>query len=308
MTVYGNVWERSRQHNLIDKTAVILWGTADFFVHAKRVREGSFLIYKKSIRIGHRGRDKRRSLRLNYKRILEQQLAIDYDCSIADVQGTENIFRTYKKNDNARLAGEAGSGFKLACVNGKLLVMAEVPLLEWCNEKLANVEGAWISEPANLICLHEKLKEYGQVLADAHHYYIPAENAKKQEHRFDVRWYEKEEIKAFEGDERFDEALLFDEEIPDMLAVCAMKGETILGMAGATADTPMVWQIGVNVTEEGTGLGIGTYVIALLKQRVLEEGKLPLYSTVESHIKSQKVAFAAGFVPAFYEIFSEKES
>ncbi|MCI5873184.1 MAG: GNAT family N-acetyltransferase [Clostridiales bacterium] len=245
---------------------------------------------------------------MDYKQILEQQLATDYDCSIAEVQGTENIFRIYKENENARPVGEEGCGFKLACVNEKLLVMAEAPLLEWCKEKLANVRGTWMSEPANLIRLHEKLKEYGQSLADAHHYYIPAENAKKPEHRFDVRWYEKEEIKRFEGDERFDEALLFDEETPDMLAVCAMKGETILGMAGATADTPMIWQIGVNVTEEGKGLGVGTYVTALLKQRVLEAGKMPIYSTVESHIKSQKVALAAGFVPAFYEIFSKKES
>lgn len=245
---------------------------------------------------------------MNYKQILEQQLAIDYDCSIAEVQGTENIFRIYKENENARPVGEEGCGFKLACVNEKLLVMAEAPLLEWCKEKLANVRGTWMSEPANLIRLHEKLKEYGQSLADAHHYYIPAENAKKPEHRFDVRWYEKEEIKAFEGDERFDEALIFDDETPDMLAICAMREETILGMAGATADTPLMWQLGVNVTKEGKGLGVGTYVTDLLKWRVIEAGKMPFYGTVESHIKSQKVALAAGFVPAFYEIFSEKET
>lgn len=245
---------------------------------------------------------------MNYKQILEQQLAIDYDCSIADVQGTENIFRIYKENENARPVGEADTGFKLACVNGKLLVMAEEPILNWCKEKLAHVKGTWFSEPANLIRLHEKLKEYGQVLADAHHYYIPAEGAEKPENRFDVKWYEKEEIKVFKDDERFGEALVFDEETPDMLAVCAMRDETILGMAGATADTPLMWQLGVNVTEEGKGLGVGAYVTSLLKWRVIEEGKVPFYGTVESHIKSQKVAFAAGFVPAFYEIFSEKEA
>ena len=245
---------------------------------------------------------------MNYKEILEQQLAVDYDCSIADIQGTENVFREYKKNEKARRVGKEDSIFKLACVNGKILVMAEQPLLAWCKEKFADVDGAWISEPANLIRLHEKLKEYGQVLADAHHYYIPAEKREKTQQRFEVRWYEKDEIKVFEGDERFDEALLFDEKMPDMLAVCAMKGENILGMAGATADCAMMWQIGVNVTEEGKGLGVGSYVTALLKERVLEEGKMPFYSTVESHIKSQKVAYATGFVPAFYEIFSAKEA
>lgn len=68
-----------------------------------------------------------------------------------------------------------------------------------------------------------------------------------------------------------------------------------------------MWQIGVNVTPEGQGKGIGTYVISLLKERLLEQGIVPFYATVESHIKSQKVALQSGFVPAFYEIFSEAE-
>ena len=89
-----------------------------------------------------------------------------------------------------------------------------------------------------------------------------------------------------------------------MLAVCAVENDTILGMASVTRDTEKMWQVGVNVTKEGEGKGIGAYVTSLLKERLLERGILPFYSTVESHIKSQKVAFQSGFEPVFYEMFS----
>ena len=124
--------------------------------------------------------------------------------------------------------------------------------------------------------------------------------------RFPVRWYQQEELEQFRGDSRFWEALMFDPARPDLLAVCAMDGEHILGMAAVTRNSPMMWEIGVNVTEAGRGKGVGSYVTALMKEKVLSMGAMPTYATVESHIASQKVAFRAGFVPAFYELYSSK--
>lgn len=240
------------------------------------------------------------------KKILEEQLSIDYGCSLQEIQSKENIFRLKVQKQGMRLVGEQDSLFKMAVYNEKLLVMAEERLLEWFKEEFKGKSGVWISEPETLVCIHEKLKTCGQVLADAHHYYIPSENKVEMSKRFEVVWYDRQEILQFKGDKRFNEAFLFDEEIPDMLAVSAVEDGKILGMAGATRDCENMWQFGVNVTEEGRGMGVGSYVVALLKERVLAEGRVPLYSTVESHIKSQKVAFQAGFEPAFYEIFSRK--
>ena len=163
----------------------------------------------------------------------------------------------------------------------------------------------WFSEPQIICGINEKLREYGHCLADVHHYYLPLEKTVIEE-RFPVKCFEGEAIMQFEGDERFDEALLFEEDTPDMLAVSAMDGEKILGMAGATADCENMWQIGVNVTEAGKGKGVGTYLVSILKNKVLEKGKVPFYGTVESHIKSQKVAIQSGFVPVFLEMFSEE--
>ena len=238
------------------------------------------------------------------KQILEEQLALDYDCSVEEIQSSNNIFRTWKRNEGARYIGDKDCMLKIAVYREKLLVMADDKILDWCKQTFENTTGTWLAEPESLIKIHEKLGEYGQKLADTHHHYLPALYAPKAEKRYDVKWYEQDEIKVFQGDNRFWEALLFDEQTPDMLAVCAVENDTILGMASVTRDCDKLWQIGVNVTEEGKGKGIGAYVTSLLKEQVMERGVVPFYSTVESHIKSQKVAFQAGFEPVMYELFS----
>ena len=241
-----------------------------------------------------------------YIHILENQLATDYDCTPEEVHSSQNIFRPLKTDTDARPIGAADSLLKIAVYREKLLVMADPVIMDWCQKTFAGRSGTWLSEPAGLIRIHQKLQEHGQRLADTHHHYIPSPDHSLIPSGFDVKWYENDQLEIFRGDERFGEALLFDAKCPDMLAVCAVEGDTILGMASVTRDCPQLWQIGVDVTNEGRGKGIGTYVTILLKEEVLKRGIVPTYATAESHIKSQKVAFQAGFEPAFYELFSLK--
>lgn len=244
-------------------------------------------------------------MRNQYIDILEKQLAIDYDCTIEEVKGSDNVYRVLKTNPKARPVGNADTYLKIIVYKEKLMVMAHPELLGWCEQLFGNEDGIWLSEPENLVKINSKLMEYGQRLADTHHYYIPAQMNIPFERRFEMKWYERNEIEIFRGDNRFWEALLFDENTPDMLAVCAVEDDVILGMASATRDCERLWQIGVNVTQEGRGKGVGSYVTTLLKDELLHRGIVPTYATVESHIKSQKVAFQSGFMPIFYEIFSD---
>ena len=58
--------------------------------------------------------------------------------------------------------------------------------------------------------------------------------------------------------------------------------------------------------EEAEGLGIGSMLVELLKNEILDLGKIPFYGTAMSHISSQKVALNAGFYPAWAELYCEK--
>lgn len=238
-----------------------------------------------------------------YDETLCRQLCLDYDCSEQDLLAPGAVIRPYCRKAGMRPVGE-GSLLKGAVYRGKLLVMADERLLLWCRETLMDVSPAWLSEPESLRVLDDQLRALGQRLTDTHHHYLPAEGFPETPKRFDTRWYERDELTCFQGDGRFWEALLFDERTPDMLAVCAMEEDVILGMASVTRNCERLWEIGVNVTSEGRGRGVGAFVVGLLKDEVLRRGIVPTYATVESHIQSQRVAFRAGFLPAFYELFS----
>ena len=245
---------------------------------------------------------------MNIKLQFEEQLARDYNASLEEVQSNQNVLTRKQKLNGARNVGSTDTMLQIGVYKEKLLITAKDEVYDWCKMNLlpkSNVE--WICEPEVIYKLNQMLDKQGQFIADGHHYYLPIENTPLTSNfDYEVKWYEGDEIIQFEDDERFDEALLFSEGIENVLAVCAVEQGKILGMAGCTNDGPQLWQIGVNVTEEGYGKGIGTYVTWLLKNRVLEMGKIPYYGTVESHIKSQKVAIQAGFMPVFYEMFSDE--
>ena len=42
-------------------------------------------------------------------------------------------------------------------------------------------------------------------------------------------------------------------------------------MAGASGDSPTMWQIGINVAPGEEGAGIGTMLVTLLKNEILRE-------------------------------------
>ena len=115
-----------------------------------------------------------------------------------------------------------------------------------------------------------------------------------------------DEINQFREDDRFGEAFIFSDLPKDEIGIAAIKDGIILGMAGATSDSNRMWQIGINVMPEAEGLGIGSMLVELLKNEILDLGIIPFYGTAMSHISSQKVALNAGFYPAWAELYCEK--
>ena len=116
--------------------------------------------------------------------------------------------------------------------------------------------------------------------------------------KHEIKKYVGDQIEQFRGDDRFGEAFLFSELPKDEIGIAAIKDGNIIGMAGATSDSDMMWQIGINVMQGAEGLGIGSMLVEILKNEILDLGRLPFYGTAMSHISSQKVALNAGFYPA----------
>jgi hypothetical protein len=78
---------------------------------------------------------------------------------------------------------------------------------------------------------------------------------------------------------------------PDMLAAIALRGDELVGVAGAAADCDELWQIGVDVVEGERGGGIGRAIVGRLTAEVLARGRVPYYSTVVSNLRSTRLAW-----------------
>ena len=231
------------------------------------------------------------------------QLSIDFCCSKADVADAKNHFTIHQYLEGRRRFREEAECFlKIAVVNGKVLFSGQEEILEWCRKQYEHTGGEWFFEAANMRRLDEQLHKSGHQIMMVHPFFISESIYPSETGDLEIRWYEEDEIEQFRGDNRFDEAYSFCADAPDVLGVAALRGGTILGMAGASSDSPTMWQIGINVEPAARQSGIGGILVNLLKNEILRRGILPYYGTSMSHIASQRTALRAGFAPAWAEL------
>lgn len=233
---------------------------------------------------------------------VKDQLAKDYNCTIEDFNNQNTLITDKKIIEGSRKYTDEDEILKILIFNGKAIISADKCIKEWCIKNLSRFPGAWMFLYSNLRKIDKKLNEFGYEIDNTHHYYLPMDKEFTR-NNIKLKWYEKDEILKFKNDDRFDEAFAFNKNYPDVLAVAAVDDkDNILGMAGASEDSKIMWQIGINVLEDEKGKGIASFIVQALKNEILNRGKVPFYGTVESHIISQKVALKSGFYPAFAEV------
>ncbi|MBI4305858.1 MAG: hypothetical protein HY678_06015 [Chloroflexi bacterium] len=90
---------------------------------------------------------------------------------------------------------------------------------------------------------------------------------------------------------------------PIRAVAVARTGSSVIGIATAAEDAPRLWQIGIDVTREQRGRGVGKTLTAALGGVVLEGGAVPYYGTALANIPSARTALSAGFWPAWTEVW-----
>ncbi len=235
--------------------------------------------------------------------LLRRQLAIDFCCTESDVTDAQHHFTVFVPHQDRRQYQEiTPCVLKVAIVNGKLLFTGREDIIARCRELYANASGPWFMEQRNLIALNRELAAFGAQLRHARPFSVCGDMSQVDTGDLVIRRYEGTDIEAFRGDERFSNAYGFCETAPDMLGVSAERDGVLLGMAGVSADSPDLWQIGIDVLPEARGQGVAETLVALIKNEVLARGHLPYYGTGVSHLASQRVALRCGFLPSWFEL------
>ena len=241
--------------------------------------------------------------------IIVKQMSLDYCCSEKDVRDSKNCFNEYLPLDGRRRFGETedSSFLKIAVINGKLLVTGRKDIVEVLQEKIGRFNGAWFMDAGALSSVDKLIGRYGWQIEQVHEFFTADRKTDVCTDGYDIVWYEKDAISQFEDDERFEEAFAFDDNAPDVLGVSAVKNGGILGMAGASADSPYMWQIGINTLKGMEARGVGSMLVTVMKNAALDRGYIPYYGTAMSHIASQRVALKAGFLPLWTELTVSKK-
>ena len=237
------------------------------------------------------------------EKLAREQLARDFGCDPADFLREENVIVPAAMREDRRRFSEKPFFLQMATFGGNAVISADEALHPWLREWAKGKQGFWLFEQHNYLELDRELLKYGYEMAMTHHMFLPLSGRAEAPPELRVRWLEQEDLGEFYGREEFSNALCdrFRPERPDVLAVIALEGEEIMGMAGCSADAPGLWQIGIDVLPPYRRRGIGTALVTLLKNETLRRGAIPYYGTSLSNLASWKVALGSGFGPAWVE-------
>lgn len=238
-----------------------------------------------------------------YNERLIQQLSLDYNCNPEDLRAKENILTLPALNEGRRSYSSGKPFLEMVTLGGNTVIMADECLHEFLHGLIRDTEGHRLFEFEKLTIINEELRRYGYQMNPTHHMFLPCRNVEVDE-RFRVKWLYDDEISPFYGNPQFPNAIAYPEQCPvrpDRMAVVAVDGDTIMGMAGCSEDAPHWQQIGIDTLPVYRSRGIGSYLVTLLKNKIIEMGDIPFYGTAAANIRSQTIALNSGFRPAWVE-------
>ena len=224
--------------------------------------------------------------------IVQSQIATDLNCTTSDLINERDsfIFVEARENPGRRPFPRSEQHFEMLSMGLSIVVSATPDILNIIKPQLT---GKSRDEAFSMPFV------YGRSI-----YYLPDLSQIKPIRPSDDFAYEvveQNDIPSLYQVEGFRNAIQYDKEHPrpDVLATIAKKDGVIVGMAGASDDCAMMWQVGMDVLPEYRNHGIGAYLVNWLTLEILDRKYVPYYGTSESNIPSQRVAHRAGYYPAW---------
>ena len=121
---------------------------------------------------------------------------------------------------------------------------------------------------------------------------------------------EGEEVRALYRYPGFEHALSYrpDHPRPDVAAAVARRAGEIIGIAGMSADSDTLWQIGIDVVAEARGVGVGRALVGRLTELAFRRNRVPSYTADAANVRSHALAVGLGYRPAWVELFAREPS
>ena len=239
---------------------------------------------------------------LEILKIAMAQSAEDISCAAEDFEKDENVIVFSKENEKARKYLKLPFSCQLVSY-GKNIVASVAPELEEITKDYINRFTFYhCFETPNMHVLSEKLRPHGLDVCFMAEYFRPDVQALKAlPCPYELRVLTAEDFSELYLPE-WSNALCESRKHLDVLGVGAYDGDTLIGLAGCSADCEAMWQIGVDVLPSHRKKGVASALTSRLALEILAREKVPFYCCAWSNIASARNAIRSGFRPAWVEM------
>jgi predicted GNAT family acetyltransferase len=240
--------------------------------------------------------------------MLRATLAADYACDPACFDRDQTIVVEARILPGRRRFPIRAKALTLLTTGRGALISCSAARLAWVQADLAQRSRQDLFSFTTLAQINEVVARDGQTLDGPFPRYLCASDtlrAVAPPAGIRIELIERAEIERAYACPGFDNALSYqlDQERPDMVAVIAWQSGAVVGMAGASADNDLLWQIGVDVLPPHQGRGIGKALVSRLSAAVLAAGRTPYYATRIDHLHSSKTALSVGYWLAWLDAY-----
>jgi len=240
-------------------------------------------------------------------RIALAQSAADMNCRPDDFKRVENVIVQSAANAGARKYLQLPFECNLVTYGGNVVASVSAEVKKSVEKYISGCEPYRLFETPNVLVLDEELKKLGLRVCFIAEYFLPDLNLLKiLPCKYTLKILKPEEFSGLYKDE-WSNALCKDRKNLDVLAVGALDGTELIGLAGCSADCENMWQIGVDVLPAYRRQGIAGALTSRLAKEILDRGKVPFYCAAWSNIKSVRNAINCGFRPAWVELTAKKQ-
>ena len=235
-------------------------------------------------------------------KIAMTQSAADLCAAPDDFEKNENVIVLSRARDDARRYLTLPFSCQLVSYGSNVVASVSPEFREIAEAYINRYPMEHLFETPNLHVLNEALMEKGQKICFMAEYFLPDLNALcPLDCPYEVRLLTQADFADLYLP-AWSNALCEKRKHLDMLGVGAYDGDTLVGLAGASADCDTMWQIGIDVLHAYRRQGIGSALTSRLAMEILDRGKVPFYCAAWCNIRSVRNAIKSGFRPAWVEM------
>lgn len=238
-------------------------------------------------------------------RIAMEQSACDCSCDGADFLKSQNVVVESMPSEHARRYLKLPHICSLVSYGNNIVACGSKALLEEIRQYLCEfpqIERCF--ETPGIYALNRRLAKLNAQVCYQAEYFLPDLDAVfgfGEDCGYELRILGPQELAGFYLPQ-WGNALCADRKNLDVLGVGAYDGETLVGLAGCSADCEGMWQIGIDVLPSYRRQGIASALTNRIARETFDRGKVPFYCAAWSNVKSVRNALRSGFKPAWAEL------